>query len=64
MIKVVDGFCWLVVNEKCAEIFSSGLFELFKLHSNGSESLIETIEELNEARVSGFDIAIEVGQLP
>lgn len=56
-----DGFVWKLVNDKAKEIFNSGLFELYELHDNDSESLIETFEELNTALDNGSDIGIEVG---
>jgi len=61
--KVVDGFVWLIVTEKAKEVFNSGLFELFILHEDDSESLVEDFEQLNEAMANGLIIAIEVGHL-
>ncbi len=67
-LKIVtndDGsrFVWLIVNGKAKEIFSSGLFALYALHEDGSESLIQTDNELNNALEYGEDIGIEVGNL-
>lgn len=60
-----DGskFVWLIVNGKAMEVFNSGLFALYILHSDETESLIETYEQLNIALENGVDIGIEVGNL-
>jgi hypothetical protein len=62
-MKVVDNFVWLDVTPKAKEMFNSGLFELYELHDDNSESLIETMDELNEALEQGRTIGIEVGRL-
>lgn len=58
-----DGFVYLIVNEKCKEIFSSGIFELYALYSDGSESLIESWEHLSNVIADGCEIGIEIGFL-
>lgn len=62
-----DGFVWLTVTEKAKEIFNSGLFDLFILNEDDSESLIEDSEEgyarLDEALANGLSIGIEVGHI-
>lgn len=61
-IKITDdGFVWLIVTEKAKEIFTSGLFEIYELHDDSSESLIEGFEQLNLALEQGALIGIEVG---
>lgn len=61
-IKITDdGFVWLVVTEKAKEIFFSGLFSLYELHDDSSESLIEGFDQLNLALEQGATIGIEVG---
>jgi hypothetical protein len=62
-IKIVDGFVFLLVTEKAKEVFSSGLFEVYELHEDGSESLLESMDDLNEALEMGLDIAIEGGYM-
>jgi hypothetical protein len=62
-IKNVDGFVWLIVTDKAKEVFTSGLFEVFELHEDGSESMIWSIDELNEVLESGGEIGIEVGYM-
>lgn len=54
---------WLKVNEKAKEIFHSGLFALYTLNENSTESLIETFEDLEFSLAYGVDIAIKVGLL-
>jgi len=56
-----DQFVWLIVTEKAKEIFLSGLFELYVIYSDDSESLIEGFGQLTEALEDGKDIGIEVG---
>lgn len=62
-VVVVDKFIWLPVSEKAKEIFSSGTFELYVLHTDGSESLVESHAQINDALECGLTIAIEVGYL-
>lgn len=61
-IKVeTEGFVWLLVTEQAKEIFISGLFELYILYSDDSESKVEGFGQLNEALENGLSIGIEVG---
>ena len=70
LITTNDGFIWMDVTEKAKEIYNSGLFELYALHTSDqdpkeiSESLIEGYEELNQHLEEGLTIAIEVGFNP
>ena len=59
-----DGFVWLSVADQAKDIFQSGLFEVYTLHDDGSESLCESYADINDALECGLDLAIEVGQLP
>lgn len=61
--KVVEGFVWLLVTDKAKEVYQSGLFELYILHEDDSESLVEQFFQLTEALEDGLDIGIEVGHL-
>jgi len=61
--KVIDGFVWLIVTNKAKEIYLNGLFELYILHDDESESLVEGFTQLSEALENGLDIGIEVGKL-
>lgn len=56
-----DGFVYLIVNDKAKEIFSSGIFEIYGLYANGSESLIESEEHLSNVIADGCEIGIEIG---
>lgn len=59
-----DGFVYkLVSSDKAKDIFSLGLFELYVIHDDDSESLIDTIDELNEALENGNEIGIPVGNI-
>jgi len=62
-MKIRDAFVWLFVTDKAKEVFSSGLFEVYKFHDDGSESLCESLDDINDALESGIDLAIEVGHL-
>jgi len=62
-MKIIDNFVWLIVTEKAKDIFHSGIFELYILHDDGTESLITSYDEINKALENGLDIAIEVGHL-
>lgn len=63
MKKTADGFVWLLVTEKAKDIWNSGLFSLFILYEDDSESLIEDFDDLDNALANGLSIGIEVGQL-
>jgi hypothetical protein len=58
-----DSFVWLLVSEKAKEIFASGLFALYVLYDDDSESLIDDYEQLDNALANGLSIGIEVGFL-
>lgn len=58
-----DNFVWLIVTEKAKDIWNSGLFSLFILYEDDSESLIEEYEDLDNALSNGLSIGIEVGHL-
>jgi len=58
-----DSFVWLLITEKSREIFMSGLFDLYILYDDDSETLIEGYSQLLEALENGMDIGIEVGHL-
>ena len=62
-MKIRDAFVWLFVTNKAKEVFQSGLFEVYKFHDDGSESLCESIDDIKDALESGIDLAIEVGDL-
>jgi hypothetical protein len=61
--KIVDGFVWLIVTDKAERILQTGLFDMYVLHDNGSESLVEGMYEINFALMHGLEIGIEVGHL-
>jgi len=62
-MKIIDNFVWLIVTEKAKDIFHSGIFELYTLYDDGTESLITSYDEINEALENGLNIVIEVGHL-
>jgi len=65
-IKIIDNFAWLVVAPKDARrVFASESlpFDLYVLHGDGSESLLESAEALEAAILDGLEIGIEAGSL-
>ena len=62
-MKIINNFVWLIVTEKAKDIFHSGIFELYILYDDGTESLITSYNEINKALENGLYIAIEVGHL-
>jgi hypothetical protein len=61
MTKLVNGFVWLLVTDKAKEIHAFGIFALYALRGDGSESLIEWRHQIDDALEQGLDIGIEVG---
>lgn len=61
--KVVNGFVWLIVTNKAEKILHTGLFDMYVLQEDGSESLVEGMYEINFALTHGLEIGIEVGHL-
>ena len=58
-IITADGFIFMKVNDKAKEIFNSGLFELYAVYSDETESLIETFENLDMHLSNGDDVCIK-----
>ena len=56
-----NGFIWADVTKKAREIYASGTFDLYALYDDGTESLIESPEDLEVCLGWGLDIGIEVG---
>jgi predicted nucleic acid-binding protein len=57
-----DNFVWKLVDEEQAEfIFSLDLFDLYELHDDDSESLIETFDEIKNIFIINGKVGIEVG---
>jgi len=64
MIKVTkDNFIWKIVTHKARQIYQANIFELYILHNDGSESLVESLDDIKFALLSNKQIGIEVGQL-
>jgi hypothetical protein len=60
-MRVIDNFVWLLVTDKAKKVFASKLFEVYVLFDDGSESLCETMGDVNKALKMGHDLGIEVG---
>jgi len=64
MVKITnDNFVFKIVTHRAKDIFNSGLFSLYELYDDDTESLIEEIEGLNLALERGNNIGIEVGHI-
>jgi len=63
ILQTNDNFLWGNVTAKAKEIFNLGLFELYIVHYDDSESLIEDFDELNEFLEQGECIYIELTHL-
>jgi len=64
MLVRKDGFIYKVVSYETAKVlFSSGALDLFELHDDDSESLIESIDEINQCAESDKPIGISVGMI-
>lgn len=56
-----DGFCWLIVTDKAKDIYNNGLFDLYEVRDDDTESMIENYDELLKCLENGSMIGIEVG---
>jgi hypothetical protein len=64
MVKITnDNFVFKIVTHRAKDIFNSGLFSLYELYDDDTESLIEEIKDLNLALERGNNIGIEVGHI-
>jgi len=63
MIKVTeDNFVWKVLTEGQAKfIFVSGVFDLYLLFDDDSDTLLESFPEIEKAFKEGTKVVIEVG---
>lgn len=58
-----DGFAWLLITDRAKKVYSSGLFDVYILHDDDSESLVEDMSMLDKALSIGEEIGIEAGQI-
>ena len=63
-IKINDGFVWLLVTDKAKDVYMLGLFDVYALWEDGSETLIEKAEDLMLCLRDGVEVGIEVGHIP
>ncbi len=61
--KTAKGFTWLLITDKVKEVFNSGCFEIYALHDDNSEALINNHIELILAQEEGLQFGIEVGRV-
>jgi hypothetical protein len=59
-IRLVKDFFWLIVTQNVGKIY--GKYELYELHSDGSESLINSFGDCYRAIKKGNEIGIELGK--
>lgn len=63
-MKITNGFVWKVVNaEQAASIIDNNIMDVFILHDDTTETLIETNEEYRKALDDKSEFGIEVGHL-
>jgi hypothetical protein len=66
-IKIINGFVWLVVTNQAKEVFNTGLFELYVVFNDGSESSVHDFKSIDDAiefaLSKGLEIAIEGGYI-
>jgi len=56
-----NNFIYKIVTDKAREIWNNGLFELYILNEDETETLIEDWDDLNYALCNDIPIGIEVG---
>ena len=56
-----DNFVWKIVTDQAIDLFNTGLFQMYALHDDGTESLIHDIKDLWYYLVEYVEIGIEVG---
>jgi hypothetical protein len=60
-----DNFVWKVLSkEEATAILSVGKIDLYAIHDDDSETLIEGEDHLKSVLIGGFKVAIEVGHIP
>jgi hypothetical protein len=60
----MNNFVYLLIEDsKAKDLFNLGIFDLFILHHDNSESLIESVEDIDMAINSDLAIGIEVGHI-
>ena len=59
-VRLVKDFFWLIVTMDVCKLF--GKYELFELFEDGSESLINSLDECYIAVGRGNEIGIELGR--
>ena len=60
-INKSDNFVWKIVTDQAIDLFNTGLFQMYALHDDDTESLIHDIKDLWYYLVDDVDIGIEVG---
>ena len=56
-----EGFVWLLVTNIAREVQVAGIFDLYILYSDDSESKVDSFSQLTVALGNGLEIGIEVG---
>ena len=63
MYTTKDKFSWWIVTDMAHKIFETDSIPLYVIYEDESESLIESIEELQEAINLNLPIAMELGYI-
>ena len=64
MIITMDNFIWKEVSNIAIDLFRANAVELFAVHHDESESLLESEDEIKFCGENNIPICIEVGKLP
>ncbi len=60
-IKIVNGFVWFVVTKQAKEVFNTGLFELYVIFKDGSESSVHDFRSIDDAIEFALSKELEIG---
>ena len=55
-----DNFSWWIVTDIAEEIFCVEKIQLYALHDDESDSLLESMEEIEEAKKMGMRIGMRI----
>jgi hypothetical protein len=61
ILQTEEGFLWGVVTDKAVDFWELNLGALYVLYEDGTEAMVETIADIEEALSNDMDIAIEIG---
>jgi hypothetical protein len=60
-IKIIHGFVWFVVTNQAKEVFNTGLFELYVIFKDGTESSVHDFGSIDDAIEFALSKGLEIG---